>query len=580
MLAARAKLLWQPNETYSALFTFEGVKDRSDSPPGVNESSATDLLTALGFPGLAPGGDKFSTLISHNNNGILQDQGHRVDTQGVYLTQTLSVPYGEIKSITGYRDQQQQLPSTYTGEAFETLFDSTRNTQRNTFQQELRFVSDLDGPLNFVAGANYFHDNFNFQSFFSVGLTSLIPVVDPVTGTYLTPDGRVSLDTRALHDYQFQGTAQTRDEYAVFWDGTYEVASKWNFTAGLRYSKDKKKFLRFVDGGGPCTAFTDPQDVRTVDGECRDARSQYISRAGLQPRDFDQRNIPLPLSAFGTVFNADNNWNKTTYRAVLDYKPVDQQMFYLSYATGFLSGGFSETCATPSRCTYNPETNKNLELGYKGDLLNRTLRFNAAVFVTKYTNLQRAAVAAYTAADGTSQQETVTVNTGSSKVYGVDLESTWLPVERLRLTAALNYLHHEYQTAILPDLLGGTADIDLTQFDVPFSPKWKALASVGYDWPLSDGRSVSVDAAANYQSLSETDVFNRVNTEMESRTLFDLGLTYRDRDDRWSATLYGANLTDETYRIAALPVAGLWNFTNYGPPRSFGVRFNVHFKGE
>jgi iron complex outermembrane receptor protein len=89
-----------------------------------------------------------------------------------------------------------------------------------------------------------------------------------------------------------------------------------------------------------------------------------------------------------------------------------------------------------------------------------------------------------------------------------------------------------------------------------------------------------VDAAANYQSVSETDVFNGTNTQMQSRTLFDLGLTYHDQDDRWSATLYGANLTDETYRIAALPVAGLWNFTNYGPPRSFGLRFNVHFKGE
>jgi len=40
-----------------------------------------------------------------------------------------------------------------------------------------------------VAGGNYFHDNFNFQSFFSVGLTALVPVVDPNTGTFLTPEG-------------------------------------------------------------------------------------------------------------------------------------------------------------------------------------------------------------------------------------------------------------------------------------------------------------------------------------------------------------------------------------------------------
>ena len=106
-------------------------------------------------------------------------------------------------------------------------------------------------------------------------------------------------------------------------------------------------------------------------------------------------------------------------------------MFYLSYATGFLSGGFSETCATPSRCAYDPETNENIELGYKADLLDNTLRFNAALYYTKYDDLQRAVVATYTAADGTTQQETVTVNTGSSKATGVDLEATWVPTELL-----------------------------------------------------------------------------------------------------------------------------------------------------
>jgi iron complex outermembrane receptor protein len=65
---------------------------------------------------------------------------------------------------------------------------------------------------------------------------------------------------------------------------------------------------------------------------------------------------------------------------------------------------------------------------------------------------------------------------------------------------------------------------------------------------------------------------------MEKRSLVGLSATWHAQENRWSATLYGANLTDETYRFAALPVAGLWNFTNYGPPRSFGVTLNFNFK--
>ena len=91
------------------------------------------------------------------------------------------------------------------------------------------------------------------------------------------------------------------------------------------------------------------------------------------------------------------------------------------------------------------------------------------------------------------------------------------------------------------------------------------------------GALVSLNGNLNYQSEAETDVFNGENTQMEERTLLGAAVTYQEPDARWSATLYGSNLTDEVYRIAALPVAGLWNFTNYGMPRQIGVQLNMKF---
>jgi iron complex outermembrane receptor protein len=582
VLAAKAKLLWEPNDTYSAYFIFEGVQDRSDSPPGVNESTATDLLTALGFPGiqLAGQGDVFSTLIS-NNDDIGMDKGHRVDTLGLYLTQDINLSMGQVKSITGYREETQRLPSTYTGESFQTLFDSTRNTERFTFQQELRFASDFDGPFNFVAGANYFEDTFNFRAFFSVGLTSLIPVLDPTTtnpNPFIRSDGTVSLDTRSLFDYQLQYTEQDRTEYAFFWDGSYDVNDKLRLSAGIRLSHDEKDFIRAVDGGGLCNEFTEAQDARIVDGVCRDVRSQNISRAGITPRQWNGRDVPLPPESFGTYVDTSDSWEETTWRLVADYKLTDDQMVYLSYATGFLSGGFSETCATVSLCAYNPETNDNIELGYKADLFDGTLRLAASVYLTTYEDLQRAVVAAYESADGSSQQETVTVNTGSSEATGVDVELTWVPTDNWRITGAVNWIDHSYDSGTtLPDLRGTNQPIDLTQYDVPFSPEFKFMLGAAYDWNLASGKRVTLNGALNYQDEAETDVFNGENTQMESRTLVDLSATLHDRDNRWSLTGYVSNAFDEEYRIAALPVAGLWNFTNYGPPRSYGVTLNLKF---
>ena len=578
VLAAKAKLLWQPNDNYSAYGIVELVRDRSDSPPGVNESTPSDLLPLLGFPGIQMAGQKdvFSTLISHNDN-MQMDQGHKVDTMGLYLTQTLELSSGTVKSITGYREETQRFPSTYTGEAFQTLYDSTRNTERYTFQQELRFVSKLDGPFNFVAGGNYFKDSFNMRAMFSVGLISLLPVLDPVTHSFVRSDGRVSLDTDRISDYKFQGTSQSRKENAVYLDGTWSMNDQWHFTAGLRYSKDKKDFLRFVDGNGPCNQYTQAADRRIVNGVCRDVDSDSISRAGMIARDFDGRNVPLPLSAFGTVVNTSKSWNKSTYRLVVDYKPVDGTMFYLSYATGFLSGGFSETCATVSRCGYDPETNKNLELGYKADLLDNTLRLNAAVYMTRYNSLQRAVVATYVDSGGGGNQETVTVNTGDSKAKGLDVEVTWLPTADLRLGASLNLLDHNYGTAILPDLRGTNQPVDISNLNVPFSPKVKAGVNAAYDFNMSSGSKLVLAGDVNYQSEAEADVFNGLNTQMQKRTLVNLSATWHDPKGRYSVGAYVANATNEIYRVAALPVAGLWNFTNYGAPRSYGLNLNVKF---
>ena len=153
--------------------------------------------------------------------------------------------------------------------------------------------------------------------------------------------------------------------------------------------------------------------------------------------DYDNT-LLLPKSQFGTRVTDKDDWTQTTYRFVVNYQPTDTQLLYLSYATRFLSGGFSETCATVEFCAYDAETNTNIELGWKSDLFDNRLRLNAALYNTVYEDLQRAVVAAYTAADGSSQQETVTVNTGESELWGFDLEATWLATANLQFHAAIS----------------------------------------------------------------------------------------------------------------------------------------------
>ena len=192
-----------------------------------------------------------------------------------------------------------------------------------------------------------------------------------------------------------------------------------------------------------------------------------------------------------------------------------------------------------------------------------------AVYYTEYKDLIRSQVVPFTNVFGVTTQETINVNAGTSKAQGIEGEFTWLPIDNLELMANFAYLDAEYKDF---DLDGQ----DLSDLDVPFSPEWKYGISATYFQELSVG-SLTYNANVSYQDENEFSVFNSPLTQMEERTLVAANITYRDPEERYYLTLWGLNLTDETYRTAANSVAGLWNFTMYGRPRSYGMEFGVNF---
>ena len=59
--------------------------------------------------------------------------------------------------------------------------------------------------------------------------------------------------------------------------------------------------------------------------------------------------------------------------------------------------------------------------------------------------------------------------------------------------------------------------------------------------------------------------------------LVGASIQWNDPSERYRVSIFGRNLLDETYRVSANSVAGLFNFTNYAPPRSYGIELGVKF---
>ncbi len=567
VLAAKLKFRWEPTSSYGADLQFEYLRDRSETVATANETPSGEgyIWPIIGFPGIEDAGisEPFTTGQSYTQTEVIDlNGGHQVDATGIYLNQTLALGDYELTSITGLRDQDEILASTYTGEAYTSLYDASRNSKREQFQQEFRLASQFDGPFNFVTGAAVYRDDVGFIVFGNLGFFG------PLAGTNFYDD-----------KYEIQETNQDRTTWAVYGDGSYDLTDRIKVSAGIRYTEDDKDFERYSLG----TAANPVSNIMTLD--------QYVG----------PHTNPFSESSFGNVQKLSNTWDAVTYRLAIDFQITDDIMVYGSYATGFVAGGFSETCGSTFSCQpYDSEENQNAEIGLKSDLFDGALRLNLAAFHTQYENLQRDTVVTFIDAAGNTFQETVSVNEGETTAMGFEAEFQWAVNANLRIDGNLGWLDHEYDNyspginpADLTGVPGPSVEVDLSGLEVPFSPELNYNLGATYFQDLSSGAAITYNLSVNYQDETQTSPFpanfqgtdasgefiiqQKANTQMEERTLVNAYITYNAADNGVEMSLYGKNLTDERYRVAANPVATLWNFTRHGAPREVGIQIGYSF---
>jgi iron complex outermembrane recepter protein len=173
--SARVKLLFEPSDRVSALFQYEFLRDRSGTVPSVNENylytGANPFLTTLLNTGSFQPNNKDpldNAAITLRNDAFLSDK-QRINVDGLYANIDIKFDFGTLTSVTGWRKQTSRLPNSYAGNAPRaadgeplSIFDASRDDDRKTFQQELRFATQTGGNFDVVAGAFYQKDDTDF----------------------------------------------------------------------------------------------------------------------------------------------------------------------------------------------------------------------------------------------------------------------------------------------------------------------------------------------------------------------------------------------------------------------------------
>jgi outer membrane receptor protein involved in Fe transport len=189
-----------------------------------------------------------------------------------------------------------------------------------------------------------------------------------------------------------------------------------------------------------------------------------------------------------------------TPRAALEWRPADNQMYYLSYAVGKKPGGFSRLTGgsggfEPREAEYDEETLDVYELGAKTTLFNNRLMLNSAFYYQDFDDKQ---VPTTQINFQTGLSTAAVENAGSAEIWGFELEAQWAPTDRLNFGLAYNYLDAEYvdfkiKSSSLNDLTRNSSEIYRSSDPIVGNGDYR----VGNSCPLG---AISARAAIDGQS--------------------------------------------------------------------------------
>jgi iron complex outermembrane recepter protein len=260
--------------------------------------------------------------------------------------------------------------------------------------------------------------------------------------------------------------------------------------------------------------------------------------------------------------------------ASLTRKLSDSENVYATIGRGYKAGGFNlSEPLLPSQIQFNPESDISYELGYKGELLDHTLRLNADVFY-----MQRKALQVNTSEqlDPTNPDTFVlfTANADSGFNYGLESDAQWQATPRVAFGASLGLLQTRYHGffqdgALLPDRA------------LPNAPAWQAAVNATYRDPRGPFARLDVTGMGSYYfdlppNWTTSKPYGLVNGRLGWQA------------SQWSASLWGRNLLDKKYPVRGFyfsdtPQDSLANppisrlYTQLGDPRAWGVRVDYSF---
>jgi iron complex outermembrane receptor protein len=334
------------------------------------------------------------------------------------------------------------------------------------------------------------------------------------------------------------------------------------------------------------------------------------------------------------------NNSTTIYNFTLRHKFGQDLMVYASTGSSWRPGahaiGDFSSAQSPNELAHtviSPETSKNYEVGFKSNLLDRKVTFNATYYHQVFKNYTfrapgggiyyinctppgTSATCGGTASPSVGQFNFITGV--PVKVDGVEGEIGFHPSRHFSLNATLNYSKSKIGNTLIacnpagvalpPTVASLQAALGAEHLgtctgggqSATFQPKFTGVLQAEYSASISDRAEGFVRGLFNYRGSGQNDPNNPYD-DTKSYGLLNGYVGVRSPNGAWSLTLYGKNLFDVkqvvslngspssvsqvNVNVGAVPPGPVGSFTyvsryagvSITPPREFGVNLRIAF---
>lgn len=433
-----------------------------------------------------------------------------------------------ITSVTGFMDYTTQYFDTSDATVY-GYYAAAERDKTDTLSQEVRLISDFDGPVNVTLGGYYEKSNIDFAS-----------------GVRIAPVGP-DLATGKWHSFERRGKTEG-EAWSLFGQVIVDITDTIELTGGARWTREEK------DSG---------------------MKNTYVhpALAGV----LTERNFPAR-------FKDDNVSPEATVR----WRITDDWTVFAAYRTGYKSGGYSLASillesTNVENITFDPEEAEGFEIGMKAVLLEGRLRLDGSVYRYNFKDLQVNSFDPNTVSFAIA-------NAAAARQSGAELAAQLVATDNLTLRGSLGYNRSRYRNFDTASCYAGqtaemgcnpvTSTQDLSGRPTTRAPDWSGNFGLTYDVGLTPGWRMSLSADANYSDGHYVSDVISPAAFQSSFTRVDGAVTVYSVDDKWQVSLIGRNLTDKIYLVDSNDKPGGVGMQQYGSiarPKEILMSLTVNF---